>query len=258
LIVLQEYGSGPGQTGQVMGGRWKPLMYILKRSLFREIYSTCGVGGKCYCKNDSITLFNGYVLVELWNLDTEVVTVLKKEWITLFPGVGAIGTYVYALLFILEGFQHSNNKCNLCSKSFLYQDYFSIDTSWDNKTSILVISVFDVNHNELMGQNVLLWSLPKKLKGLKKNMDAVYIQSVTVDNTGKAEITLFARNTALFIVMTTQAQGRFDDNAFSMKSNSFKTVTFIPMINVQDRSRIIDLELLRGTLRIEHMGMYLT
>jgi len=227
LIVLQEYGSGPGQTGQVMGGRWKPLMYILKRSLFREIYSTCGVGGKCYCKNDSITLFNGYVLVELWNLDTEVVTVLKKEWITLFPGVGAI-------------------------------DYFSIDTSWDNKTSILVISVFDVNHNELMGQNVLLWSLPKKLKGLKKNMDAVYIQSVTVDNTGKAEITLFARNTALFIVMTTQAQGRFDDNAFSMKSNSFKTVTFIPMINVQDRSRIIDLELLRGTLRIEHMGMYLT
>ena len=45
-----EYGTPV--AGQVLGGRWKPLHYLYRRSLFADVMAACGIGGWCYVKND--------------------------------------------------------------------------------------------------------------------------------------------------------------------------------------------------------------
>lgn len=86
---LVEYGSHAGEYGQVLGGRWKPLMYLLKRSLYRDVIATCGAEGQCYCRNDGSKVL-ATILVDRFNLISGVVDqVLKKRiWIKR----GEIGT----------------------------------------------------------------------------------------------------------------------------------------------------------------------
>ena len=58
-----EYGTPV--SGQVLGGRWKPLHYFYKRSLYADVMATCGAGGWCYVKNDRAgETFFGQVQVE--------------------------------------------------------------------------------------------------------------------------------------------------------------------------------------------------
>lgn len=53
-----EYGT-PNFPGQVIGGRWKPLHYMLGREIFTDISATCGTLS-CYVRNDLPGLsFNG-------------------------------------------------------------------------------------------------------------------------------------------------------------------------------------------------------
>ena len=42
-----EYGTA-GVAGQVVGGRWKPLHYLYRRSLYADVIASCGAGGECY------------------------------------------------------------------------------------------------------------------------------------------------------------------------------------------------------------------
>ncbi len=48
---------------QVIGGRWKPLQYFLKSSVYADVMATCGAFGQCYVKNDSPFPFTGNVTV---------------------------------------------------------------------------------------------------------------------------------------------------------------------------------------------------
>ena len=45
-----EYGTPV--EGQVLGGRWKPLQYFYKRSIYADVMATCGGDGTCFVKND--------------------------------------------------------------------------------------------------------------------------------------------------------------------------------------------------------------
>jgi beta-mannosidase len=59
-----EYGT-PSVQGQVVGGRWKPLHYLLKSSTFADVLVACGADGQCFLKNDlAAKPFSGQVLVE--------------------------------------------------------------------------------------------------------------------------------------------------------------------------------------------------
>lgn len=82
---LLEYGSHAEERGQVIGGRWKPLMYLLKRSLFRDVIAACGEGGKCYCRNDG-NKFYGTVIIERLDLVTGLVTKTIKREVTIRKG----------------------------------------------------------------------------------------------------------------------------------------------------------------------------
>ncbi|CAE7271945.1 MANBA, partial [Symbiodinium pilosum] len=62
-----EYGTPV--KGQVIGGRWKPLHYLFRRSLFTDVMATCGMDGQCYAKNDSPWPFQGQCAVSVLHFD---------------------------------------------------------------------------------------------------------------------------------------------------------------------------------------------
>lgn len=90
---LVEYGSHAGESGQVIGGRWKPLMYLLRRSLYRDVIATCGEGGLCYCRNDGND-FAGTIIIERYDFINNSVIPMQEKHIQL-KGGGGIGTWRY-------------------------------------------------------------------------------------------------------------------------------------------------------------------
>ena len=67
-----EYGTPV--AGQVLGGRWKTLQYLYRRSIYSDVMATCGEGGECYVKNDAPYPFTGNVTKPC------VCNALKKCW----------------------------------------------------------------------------------------------------------------------------------------------------------------------------------
>ena len=59
-----EYSYG---DGQVEGGRWKALHYILQSSTFTDNLCTCTAGAGCFLTNDSPFAFEGSVKLQLLN-----------------------------------------------------------------------------------------------------------------------------------------------------------------------------------------------
>lgn len=66
---------------------------------------------------------------------------------------------------------------------------------------------------------------------------------------GTVPITLSTDKTALFVTMTTLAQGRFSDNAIFMSPEQPTIVSFIPWAP-------LDSALLASSLRVEHLATY--
>jgi hypothetical protein len=82
-----EYGS-VGVAGQLEGGRWKPLHYVLKASTFADQMSTCTDAGSCYVTNDSPFEFKGTVSVRLLNVMTGKKIKLVEKQVSLQAGAG--------------------------------------------------------------------------------------------------------------------------------------------------------------------------
>lgn len=60
---LVEYGPSQRAPGQVIGGRWKPLMHWLRSHLFVDVFASCGARRLCVVKNDAPRPFSGTVVV---------------------------------------------------------------------------------------------------------------------------------------------------------------------------------------------------
>ena len=63
-----EYGSPV--PGQVVGGRWKPLHYVLRASTFADQACVCNTAGACFVTNDSPFAFAGKATVRVLNVVT--------------------------------------------------------------------------------------------------------------------------------------------------------------------------------------------
>jgi beta-mannosidase len=69
FVCTYFYISGtPTVTGQIIGGRWKPLHYILKGSTFVDQIASCDSNGNCFVKNDSPFPFVGELAITLTRL----------------------------------------------------------------------------------------------------------------------------------------------------------------------------------------------
>ena len=192
-----EYGSSLHQKGQVLGGRWKPLMHMMKSFLFRDVIATCGEGGKCFVRNDGIRdVVNATVNVDSWDLSQGTISHLYRETVTLMGGRGD-------------------------TKWFDIPPLISDNTMFPNKDT-LVVTVIDKNEVDLiMDQNVVLLTVPWNLTGLPTDPN-VRIISIENDENGNADITVTSDKMALYVVLTTSAQGRLEENAFPLHDGQVK------------------------------------
>ena len=83
-----EYGGNT--TGQISGGRWKPLQYFFRRSIYADQMATCNALGACYVKNDGPVAINLTVHVTLFNVMTGASEVVASHDQPMNAGAGAV------------------------------------------------------------------------------------------------------------------------------------------------------------------------
>ena len=71
-----EYSAPNGMDvhqGQIIGGRWKPLHYLFRSSLFADVIATCsGESGLCYIHNDSPQHLPCVLVISSFSIETGV------------------------------------------------------------------------------------------------------------------------------------------------------------------------------------------
>ncbi len=93
---IVEYGPSRILEGQLVGGRWKPLMYLLRQSLFRDVFAACGKDDRCYIRNDGVHPVDASIWLEAWNLReskaTRAITCNQTQfstgrWLPFYPAL---------------------------------------------------------------------------------------------------------------------------------------------------------------------------
>lgn len=88
----------------------------------------------------------------------------------------------------------------------------------------MVLKVINSAGNELMGPNLSLFAPPKELELSHPN---ITIKSVIKLEESIFQITLHSDKMALYVVLSCQVEGQFQDNAFIIKSNEEKVCLYV-------------------------------
>jgi len=218
-----EYGPPAGFTpGQVRGGRWKPLHYFFKHSLMADVMATCGSQDQCWIKNDRASLpFKGTVTLTAYDYfgDGSSKVVLHQR-IALPPGPGVM-TYL-----------------TLPKKTTLPPSNVSA-----------LISTVHGEEGELVSEHLVQLGRPNITVPKAKISHSI---SDVANSDGTIDIIVASDKVALWVTLTTLAQGRFSDNAFFLPATS-KTVQFVPFSTSTAKD---DLATLKASLRVEDYSMY--
>lgn len=207
-----EYGT-PRQ-GQVLGGRWKPLHYFYANHLYRDVMCACNMT-TCFVKNDGTRAFEDGALkisaVDVMTGQTRVVYEDSKLTLEAGPSVKRM---------------------------------FTIDTSsMDVRREILNIEIRDsAGHVESHHVNALTY--PQNMTSLPKSTLSA---SAEMDKNGTMWITVTSdQPAALYVVLTTLAHGRFEDNAFLLLGGS-RRLRFYPFLDDQ-------FAILKSSVRVEDLS----
>ena len=106
----------------------------------------------------------------------------------------------------------------------------------DPTVTVLVATIQNTS-GHVVHRNTMPLSPPTHMRLMNANV-TVHVEGLRVTVTSDAP--------ALFVVLTTAAQGRFEDNAFLLKGGS-RTLDFIPFMSDQE-------DTLRRTVRVEHLA----
>ncbi|CAK0819957.1 unnamed protein product [Prorocentrum cordatum] len=214
-----EYGN-PKFDGQVIGGRWKPLHYWYKSSIFQDVMATCGQNGVCYVKNDSPFPFTGTLVLNSTHFQTGIVTTLYKVNVVLPAGPGT------------TKWVQSEAVQNL-----------------DGVGEILQAVVID-GSGTVVSQNTIPFATPEKMI-LKK---AVLSVEATKDCGGHYTALVKSDAVAVYVTLTTLAHGIFEDNAFLLLPPG-RAVKFMPSA-LSPHSNETAFERFQKSLRVEDVSVY--
>jgi beta-mannosidase len=267
-----EYGSD--RPGQLLGGRWKPLHYMYKQSIFADIFATCGVHGQpdglayqhkqddgddgshngqaadiiCYVKNDSPWPFKGSVIITKINLVTGNETTIPHHFGGSLPaGPGA------SSFFTLQG----------AAVNPAFEVLRVVTESAAVATTPTAGAVAGVQPAAVpppsLCDNLLLFGPPKALSVpaavVTANVSATAVPSKPSNIV--IEVELVKGKSALYVTLTSAAPGRFSDNAFLLtESTSPLRIEFIPFLRDREGGGQAPDTLLARTLRVEHMALY--
>jgi hypothetical protein len=222
-----EYGTPV--KGQVIGGRWKPVHYWFKRSLYTDVTSSCGASDPpdCYIKNDGPVPFVGTVTISLTNFQNGKTYTVSTNNVNLAAGAGTT-QWVCAK-------SGTNNQC------MSWADILKIGNCTTAGDGMFIISIVRSSDKVEVSRNELALTTIDKMNLLKANLNTV------VDSNG--QITVSTDNTAAYVTLTTLAHGRFSDNAFLLQANQRRVISFVPF-------GPLDINTLKSTLRVEHAKLY--
>ena len=217
-----EYGTVGHTMGQVLGGRWKPLHYWYRATIYADVTSTCGSDGAggvaCYVKNDSPRPFKGDVTVSSVAFATGKSTAVKRLALDMPAGAGTT-------------------------------QWFPLGARVSGRTEMLMVVVTD-SGGAVQSTNPVGFAYPKDMVLPKSTV--TFKIGAPVDaagaGAGAVPIVLHADGFALYVTLTTLAQGRFGDNAFVMLPGS-RTVLFHPFEGFAAAE-------LAASLRVEHAAGY--
>lgn len=114
-------------------------------------------------------------------------------------------------------------------------------------TCAIEAAVVDNASGAVVAENFLLAEIPGNLQLPAATLD-VSVGSPAPD--GSVPVTVTSSATALYVQLTSQAQGRFSSNAFPMMGASSVVVNYLPFYAT-------DADVLAQTLRVEHLAQYL-
>jgi beta-mannosidase len=211
---------------------------MLARSIFSDVMSSCGAGGQCYVRNDRPVAFSGALTVTAVTLATGATTVLySAPALSLPAGPGAA-------------------------------TWFTLPSTPDSNTTVLVIDVVDgaaldswrilptfasplarTTAGSLVSSNLVLYAPPVYLSLPAANVAFNVASAPNAD--GTVDVTVTTDAPALFVTLTTLAQGRFSDNAFLLLPGDPRVIQYIPFVSPTD------IDVLTTTVRVEHVASYL-
>ena len=122
-----------------------------------------------------------------------------------------------------------------------------------NGTDCALVSTLQLQGSgAVAAQNTQLWAVPSAL-ALARGV-TVTTAVGQLDAEGALPVTLTVQGgAAVLVVLTTQAAGRFSDNALVIVPEGQRVLRFLPMLP----GAALDRELLASTLRVEHLSQYL-
>lgn len=211
-----EYGPQRGKEQYEMGGRWKPIMYLLKRSLFQDVTMSCGEDNLCFVVNDGAEGTTVTINVTAWALSDP----LPKSNFT--------------LTLDLQPRELS---------------FFSIPDSLKIGADIALAKL----DGKLSVDEAFLWKTPKDLPLDNGATVSVSLRHTTGKEQGPVILDVKSDRLVLYVWLSTMAKGTFSDNAFHLRPGEQKTILFMAMPG--DDSPI-NIPKLRQSLRISHLGTY--
>jgi hypothetical protein len=225
-----EYGPAPGPLvtpGQVRGGRWKPVHYFYKRSLMTDVMATCGAlyrepaQQRCYLSNHRASRpFRGTVTLTAYDhFGDGSGEVLMAQEMALPQGPGAIA-------------------------------WFSPPAPLPPGNTTSVVSTVTDEAGAVVSEHVVQLATPQFIRVPDAAVTLAVADAPRAD--GSIDIAVTSDRVALWVTLTTLAQGRFSDNAFLLPATT-KTVRFVPF---SASTAAQDLAALKASLRVEDFSMY--
>jgi beta-mannosidase len=182
--------------------------------------SSCGKGGTCFVKNDMPLPFHGTVTITSYAFDSGNATVLATKPVSLAAGPGVT-------------------------------EWFDVNLPTDPSAEILTAVVSykseDSGETETWSDNLIPLTAPSKMALLKANVKFTVATAANVD--GTVDITVTTDKVAVYVTLTTLANGRFSDNAFLLLPTKPMSVQFLPFGE-------LDTAKLQSSLRVEHVASY--
>ena len=252
-------------AGQVLGGRWKPLHYMLESCLFKDVFVACGREGQCYVRNDGHDAINATVVLRVLDVRSGVVRPIGAESVKVILGAGPA-----AFVWMCAGTGLSVSPCTEWSVLLQNAGCDSVSSS----SCLLDVQVLSIDGRMLASNPSLLAPASSYLSSLSTH-PAVHasVQSpapptgaaisikITCEAPAMYKPPLLALSCSpvlticfyMFVTLSTLAQGRFSQNSFFIGSggcsNNNLTVDFLPF----ELAGGDQYDMLRDTLQVQHL-----
>jgi beta-mannosidase len=239
-----EYGTVGFTPGQVLGGRWKPLHHLMEQHLYRDTIAVCGADGSCFTRNDNaLAPFAGTLTVSLLALASGAERVVSSTPLALPRGGGAFQYSCFA------GGASGSGAALAGACPPLATALASAGCAANGTDCAAIVRVADAG-GALVDYNFQLLAAPYLLALPASTVSAALAPGVPPRaGDGARAVALSADATALYVTLTTLAQGRFEENFMHVVAGT-RTVWFIPFAGFDEGE-------LAASLRVEHVGMYL-